>query len=118
MLNTQRLKNLRKEKALKQIDVANALNIERTTYVKYEKNGIQPPANMLVRLAKYFNVTTDYLLGNSDIATPPNQEESLTQKKHSELMQTLFDITKDFDKEEELKLLDYAEYIKNRSKKE
>ncbi|GHV43259.1 hypothetical protein FACS189490_13360 [Clostridia bacterium] len=67
MLVTDRLVSLRKEKKQTQAGLAEILGLERSTYVKYETSGIQPPAKMLVALASYFDVTTDYLLGLSDV---------------------------------------------------
>lgn len=75
MLDAQRLRNLRKQKGLKQIDIATAINIERTTYVKYEKSGIQPPTDVVVKLANFLGTTTDYLLGNSDGLISPDKEQ-------------------------------------------
>ena len=67
MLNTERLLDLRKMKGLTQAETARHLGIERSTYVRYENSGIQPPNDMIVRLANFFEVTSDYLLGNSDV---------------------------------------------------
>jgi transcriptional regulator with XRE-family HTH domain len=66
MLRADRLVALRKDKGLKQKDLADAVGLERTTFVRYEGGGIQPPNDMVVKLADYFDVTTDYLLGKSD----------------------------------------------------
>ena len=71
MLHATRLASLRKAKGLYQKDVAHELGLERTTYAKYENKGIQPPNDIVVKLANYFGVSTDYLLGKSDI---PNTE--------------------------------------------
>ncbi|MCL2840292.1 MAG: helix-turn-helix domain-containing protein [Defluviitaleaceae bacterium] len=66
MLIAERLIDLRKKKGLLQKDVAGVFGLERTTYGKYESKGIQPPTDMIVKLAEYFNVSTDYLLGKSN----------------------------------------------------
>jgi transcriptional regulator with XRE-family HTH domain len=46
-----------------QADLAKILEIERTTYGKYETSGIQPPIEVILKLAEYYEVTTDFLLG-------------------------------------------------------
>lgn len=65
-----RLKDLRLQKGLLQKDIAIHLGIDRTTYVKYESGSSEPPFSTLFKLAEYFDVTIDYLLGFSDIPSP------------------------------------------------
>nr|WP_302937344.1 helix-turn-helix transcriptional regulator [Megamonas funiformis] len=62
-----RLIKLRENKALKQFEVANLLNINPVTYNRYEKGEREPDHKMLKKLAVFFNVSTDYLLGLTDI---------------------------------------------------
>lgn len=81
----ERLKILRKKKGLLQKDIAEYLGISRTTYVKWE-NGLHEPAfNEIEKLADYFNVSVDYLLGRSDIPNAANpavaNKDTLSQKK-------------------------------------
>jgi len=61
-----RLKDLRKEKGIGQIQLADELNIDKSTIAKYETAVSAPSAQMLVILAKYFEVSVDYLLGLVD----------------------------------------------------
>ena len=75
VLSTERLKSLRREKNYKQIEVANVLGVGRTTYAKYETGGIQPPNDILVNIAKIFNVSVDYLLNVSDDPKSPDKKE-------------------------------------------
>ena len=70
LLRADRLIELRKQKGLYQKDIADHFGIERTSYGKYENAGIQPQPEMIVKLADFFGVTTDFLLGKSDIANP------------------------------------------------
>lgn len=58
------LKELRKEKKCTQLDVANYLNVARTTYSAYEQGANEPDSSTLIKLSKYFNKSIDYLLGN------------------------------------------------------
>lgn len=62
MTSADKLKRLREERNLSQAEVAKALGLDRTTYIKYERGG-SIRRNVLA-LARFFNVTTDYLLGN------------------------------------------------------
>jgi transcriptional regulator with XRE-family HTH domain len=63
-VRTDRLIKLRKERNITQADLAKQLGIERTTYGKYETSGIQPPLEIIIKLAGYYDVSTDYILGN------------------------------------------------------
>lgn len=64
----KKIKDLRVEKNLLQKDLAKKLNIARNTVTQYEKNLARPSYEVLVAIAKYFNVSTDYLLGLEDEA--------------------------------------------------
>lgn len=65
-----RLKDLREDSDIPQRVVAEFLNIKQNTYSQYENGRRQIPFELLIRLAEYFNVSTDYLLGVTDIKTP------------------------------------------------
>ena len=64
MDTSSKLRFLREQKRLSQEECAKALHIDRTTYAKYENGG--SIKRIAGQLAKFFNVTTDYLLGLSD----------------------------------------------------
>ncbi len=60
-----RLKELRTEKKISMAQIARDLNIPYTTYVNYEKEEREPNSEMLIKLANYFNVSIDYIIGRS-----------------------------------------------------
>jgi transcriptional regulator with XRE-family HTH domain len=68
-----RIKDLRKEKDMTQNDLAMALGIRRSTVASYELARIDPSPKVLKQLTEYFNVSTDYLLGVSNIRTEKRQ---------------------------------------------
>ncbi len=57
------LRNLRKKKGLTQREVAAILDTSQTMYARYERGANELPVRHLISLAKYYNVSTDYLLG-------------------------------------------------------
>ena len=63
ILLTKQLRHLRGYNAVTQREIADALCIDRSTYAYYELGETQPSLLMLARLAKLYDVTTDYLLG-------------------------------------------------------
>ena len=58
-----KLKELREENGVTQTQIANYLNIKQNTYSQYENEKRQLPIDVLIKLAKYYKVTTDYILG-------------------------------------------------------
>ncbi len=74
----QRLKELRAEKDITQRELARALNIAGSTVAMYELGQRTPDADMLHRLASFFNCSIDYLLGRTDIRTPINNDTNTT----------------------------------------
>lgn len=63
---SKRLKELRKEAHMSQQQVADLLNIRQQSYAQYENDFSEPNLETLAKLAKIFEVSTDYLLGLSD----------------------------------------------------
>ena len=63
---SERLHSLRKERMLTQTDAAKAAGISMKSYCRYESGEREPTASVLVRIADFYNETTDYLLGRSD----------------------------------------------------
>lgn len=62
----KRLKDLREDRDFTQKDVANILFTTQPQYYRYESNQRDLPCELLVILSKFYNVSTDYILGLSD----------------------------------------------------
>lgn len=62
----ERLLLLRNEKGLTQEDIADIVNVSRQTYATFEK-GANVGSDVLLKLAKYYAVSLDYLVGITDI---------------------------------------------------
>ncbi|CAM3505626.1 DNA-binding helix-turn-helix protein [Streptococcus pluranimalium] len=58
-----RLKELRKKHGLTQKEIAKLIGISQSSYSNWENGNREPSLENVVRLAKLFGVTTDYLLG-------------------------------------------------------
>ena len=69
------LKRFRKTFNLKQNKVAEMIGVTPQQYVKYEKDQITPSVAIVIDLANAYNVSTDYLLGRSDMPHPTNFDE-------------------------------------------
>ena len=64
---TDRLKELRKSKNATQVTVAEAIGCVEQYYQKIEYGKVKPSYDKIEKLADFFDVSTDYLLGRSDI---------------------------------------------------
>ena len=62
----QRLRDLREDKDLKQVQVAALLGIQQTVYSRYERGYQTIPVEHLLVLADFYNVSTDYILGRTN----------------------------------------------------
>lgn len=63
-----RVKELREKANLSMDQLASQLGVTKSRINMWENSGTVPRMNVLIDLAKYFHVTTDYLLGNDDIS--------------------------------------------------
>ncbi len=61
-----RLKELRNKTKKNQSVVSEDIGISRASYSHYENNHVEPDIDLIKRLADYFGVSTDYLLGRTD----------------------------------------------------
>ncbi len=62
----ERMKMLRLEKGMRQEDAAKELDISMSAYCRYEYGKREPNASVLWRMADFYDVSIDYLVGRSD----------------------------------------------------
>jgi len=72
-----RIRDLREDKDLTQTQIARVLNMSQTGYSKYETGENDIPTAVLIALAKFYNTSIDYLLGQTNI---PNRYPEQTRK--------------------------------------
>lgn len=61
----ERIRNLREDNDKKQQELADYLNVKQTTYSKYELGKVNIPIEVFMKLADYYDVSVDYLLGRT-----------------------------------------------------
>ena len=61
----RRIRDLREDRDLSQGQVAKLLNVSQATYSRYESGVLDIPTETLLKLADYYGVTVDYILGRS-----------------------------------------------------
>ena len=60
---SEKIRNLRRDFNISQVELANKLCVTKQCVSNLENDNILPSVEMLIKLAKFFNVSTDYLLG-------------------------------------------------------
>lgn len=74
---SERLTQLREDRGLKRQEVADALEISRASLEYYEKGQRKPDIEVAARIAKYYGVSTDYLVGVSAAQVTASENETL-----------------------------------------
>lgn len=94
------LKKMRKNRGLKQIDVAAAINVTQTTYSRYETGIRKLEQETLVALSKFYNISIDYIVGVIDEPVTLDELQFLKDLKFKtdEEMMATHNIVDDDDK--------------------
>ena len=79
-----RIRSLREKRGKTQGEVCASLGLEQSTLANYEKSRRTPKVDIIIALAKFFHVSTDYLLGNS------NDKNAPPSKPTTDLLDALF----------------------------
>lgn len=69
-MNFTRIRDLREDNDLTQKEIGKILNVAQRTYSSYENGVTNIPVQCVIKLAKFYNTSTDYLLGLTDISKP------------------------------------------------
>lgn len=108
----ERIKILREQLGMSQIDFATKLNVSKQNLYKYENNIITNiPSDKIEAAAKLCNVSPAYLMGWEDEEKIANSLYALTV---SPKLQQLVDIVTGMNPEQIDKVIDYAEFIKSK----
>ncbi len=62
----QRIRDLREDQDLTQDQLVKILKMHKTTYTNYEQGKREPPFEFIIKLAKFYNVSIDYIAGITD----------------------------------------------------
>jgi len=88
-----KLRKLRDQNGLKQINVARNLQIGNKTLSDYERDRSEPDINTLLKISKYYKVSTDFLIGNNLYVqtefqlTLYKEVENLTESQKQDLLE-------------------------------
>lgn len=116
--NTNRLKELRLEKGMRQKDVAEKIGVSPQSYNFYENWVNKPDPETLIKLADLFEVSLDYLVGRADdfgnIVNQSNEESFFTTPKEQDFLIKLRSLSSS-TQEMILHVLDNAVQIEKRA---
>jgi transcriptional regulator with XRE-family HTH domain len=99
----KRLRDLRKNKDLNQTDLAKVFDVSQSTIANYELGNKEPSHDMLLKLADFFNVSLDYLLGQTNDPRPIDQVNEENKQRISKAL-----------KDEEPELVEFWQELKER----
>lgn len=85
MLN-EKIRELRKSYKISQVELAGKLGVSKQCISNWENDNVQPSVEMLVQIARFFNVSTDYLLDLDCKETIDVTGLTETQKAHIKLI--------------------------------
>lgn len=72
----KRLRDLREDKDLTQDELVKTLGMHKTTYTNYEQGKREIPFELAIKLAKFYNVSLDYIAGLTSTPKPIYKEKS------------------------------------------
>lgn len=102
-----RIQELRKQSGLSQTDLAGKINLSKSQMIRYENKGVQPPADILNKLADILNTSVDFLInGNTD-------EKAKASLKNSELLQRFKEVEALPEREQTVLLEIIGAYIRD-----
>lgn len=112
----KRLKQLRELEGLKQIELAEKLNLTSAALSQYEKGIREPNSEMLKKIADYFDVSTDFLLGRIDKINI-NKEKPILDPSIKTIAAHRIGPIEDLDDEAIEKINEYIEFIRMQQNK-
>ncbi|WP_426578917.1 helix-turn-helix domain-containing protein [Bacillus altitudinis] len=111
----KRITTLRKKAGLTQEELAKKLNVTRSALSQYELGTREPNYDLLLKIADFFEVTVDYLIGRSDNPDYKIIDENKIESDPD--LQIAFNAATDFSEEARKQTIDFINYIREKEKK-
>lgn len=107
-----RIRELRKIKKISQQTLANYLGITQATLSGWETGKYEIDNESLSKIADYFHITTDYLLGRENLNIEKDSDLEL-----DDIQYALYGEIKELSDEDKKKILEFAKFVKEQAKK-
>lgn len=110
-----RIKTLREELGIKQEELAKKMSVSPSAIGMYETNKREPNNELILKLAQFFNVSTDYLLGKTDVKNPINQIDDILNETMIGMSKKEYEALNETQKKQ---IRDFALFVKKQNEKE
>lgn len=114
----ERLRELRKQHGLTTTALANIVGCSNPTITHYEKGDRKPDPEMLKKLADYFGVSVDYLLGRNEKSSPAEQESVKIPDALKPYQFAFFEGMDGLSEESVKDILKYVQFTREKEKQE
>ena len=112
-MKLQRLRELRLERNLSQAKLGKMLGVNQTAIGKYERGDAEPNIKMLFQLSQIFEVSIDYLLGNSDDFGIVNVKADKVGSFLNEREKELVDLFRNLDEKHQKAVCEFIKTLTN-----
>jgi len=114
-----RIKVLRAENGVKQIELAAFLNVAQNTLSAWERGAHEPDIDNIKKIAEYFNTTTDYILGITSDPTPLGKKEKApsAETEREKNLKYLSEKIRELEINDLIKVDDYIDLLIHRHNK-
>ncbi|AXO96232.1 MULTISPECIES: helix-turn-helix domain-containing protein [Bacillus] len=110
----EKIKELRKNNKITQEQLGNAIGVSKMAISYFEKGKKSPGRESLEKIADYFNVTTDYLLGRSEDPELSEEENKIVTEEGKNIMALIESLPEDERKKAWEQLEMYVTYMQNK----
>lgn len=114
MLIGEKIKELRKNSKITQEQLGNAIGVSKMAISYFEKGKKSPGRESLEKIADYFGVTTDYLLGRSEDPELNEEENKVVSEEGKNIMSLIESLSEDERKKAWEQLEMYVTYMQNK----
>lgn len=108
---------LRKNARLQQKEVAELLKVQYQTYRNYESGASEPPAEMLVRLSKLYEIPVDIIIGADDYSKDKDKARKIFKEQEREISELRAKVEAEKDEIKKLALMNILNFAENELKK-
>ncbi|MFB5690269.1 helix-turn-helix domain-containing protein [Bacillus cereus] len=110
----EKIKELRKNSKITQEQLGNAIGVSKMAISYFEKGKKSPGRESLKKIADYFGVTTDYLLGRSEDPELNEEEDKVVTEEGKNIMSLIESLPEDERKKAWVQLEMYVTYMQNK----
>lgn len=108
---------LRKNARLQQKEVAELLKVQYQTYRNYESGASEPPAEMLVRLSKLYEIPVDIIIGADDYSKDKDKARKIFEEQEREISELRAKVEAEKDEIKKIALMNILNFSENELKK-